>query len=119
MDQYTATEEAYKRGQEAGHAAGYAQGFAEGLASAGIAPIQWRDVDAVPLPECVDVLLCMDDGRKVFGWLDTLPGIDAVRVLWQGTEIELYFKRERIRYWCPVDDPVNGNGKEDGDGAEI
>lgn len=107
MDKYTAQEEAYKRGHEDGAAAGaaesYSAGFADGLKASGIAPIQWRDADDVPLrPEFGTDYLVL---TSIIDPHDGERSINPCAKIYHPFTYDDAEMKPNIAFWCPVTMP--------------
>ena len=109
MDQYTATEEAYKRGLEKGETDGFRRGFRSGLETAGIAPIQWIDARELPFEPAPDQYYMiwlinkhdsMRVGRRVLA--------DMPRMIHGSTSWGI----GAVAYWCPVQAPKEVDNEE-------
>ena len=98
MDWATMSEEAYKNGKAAG--------FAEGLAAAGIAPIQWRSVRDIPLPERGDVILWTNDGDYKSGRLSRSGRDGYLHLVTSRFGAAEWVPIESVSYWCPIEAPA-------------
>lgn len=98
MDEYTATETAYKNGRAAG--------FADGLAAAGIAPIQWRDARDLPLPERGDVILWTADGDFRSGQITRSGRAGYVHLVVDRLGTAVWIPAGAVAFWCPVQPPL-------------
>lgn len=95
MTDWTTTSElAYENGRRAG--------FAEGLEAAGIAPVQWRDAEDLPVPEKGDVILWLrgDDFRA--GTFARSDHHGCRHLIVDGYGGAVWIAETDIRAWCPV-----------------
>lgn len=99
MDKFTMQEEAYKRGHEDGVKAGYAAG----LEASGIAPIQWRDADTVPLkPEFGTDYLVL---TSIIDPTDGEKSIHPCAKIYHPFTYDDAEMKPNIAFWCPVTMP--------------
>lgn len=97
MRDHDATEAAYKNGRAAG--------FADGIAAAGIAPVQWRSVRDVPLPDGGDVILWTADGDYRAGQIAHSRRFGFVHLITDRYGGHAWIRADAVTHWSPVQKP--------------